>query len=169
MHGLRHPVLPSGLPAGQSDSRLERSRVPRSLGAGDRAAARDEQFPGVHRTSVSGAVRRVVRARHQRRPGDDQVDRSLHHRESLRRRLGDGQAAASAHGQEGRRHRIGSGRSRRGRAVEPRRPLRDRVRKVRSHRRPAALRHSRIQDGEEVPGPPAVADGAGRASTSARA
>ena len=38
----------------------------------------------------------------------------------------------------------------RGRPVEPRGSFRDRVREVRSHRRLAALRHSRIQDGEEV-------------------
>ena len=38
-------------------------------------------------------------ARHQRRPCDDQVDRSIHHRESIRRRMGDGQAATRAHRQ----------------------------------------------------------------------
>ena len=169
MHGLRHPVLPSGMPAGQPDSRLERSRLPRSLGAGDRAAARHEQFSRVHRPPLSRAVRRVVRARHQRRPGHDQVDRSLDHREGVRRRMGDGEAAARAHGQDGRRHRIGPGRSGRGRSAEPRGPFRDGLREIRSHRRPAALRHSRVQDGEEVPEPPAVADGAGRRATSARA
>ena len=33
MHGLRHPVLPPGLPARQPDSRLERSRLSRLLEA----------------------------------------------------------------------------------------------------------------------------------------
>ena len=37
------------------------------VAAGDRAAARDQQLPGVHRPAVPGAVRRVVRARDQRR------------------------------------------------------------------------------------------------------
>ena len=75
LHGLRHPVLPSGLPARQPDPRLERSRLPRPLAGGDRSAARDEQLPGVHRPAVPGAVRGLVRARHQRRPGHDQGDR----------------------------------------------------------------------------------------------
>ena len=32
---------------------------------GDRAAARDEQLPGVHRAALPGAVRGGLRARHQ--------------------------------------------------------------------------------------------------------
>ena len=73
-----------------------------------------------------------------------------------------------AHRQEGRGRRLGSGRAGRGRAAEPRRPLRDRVREVRSHRRPAALRHPRVQDGEARPRSPARADGSRRASSSGR-
>ena len=42
LHGLRHPVLPSGLPAGQPDSRLERSVYRDRWRAGDRAPARDQ-------------------------------------------------------------------------------------------------------------------------------
>ena len=72
VHGLRHPVLSSGLPARQPDSRLERSRLSRSLAGRDRSAARDEQLSRVHRTAVPGAVRRRVRARHQQRSGHDQ-------------------------------------------------------------------------------------------------
>ena len=45
-------------------------------------------FPGVHRPAVSGAVRGVVRARHQRRSGDDQVDRGR--RSSIARATRDG-------------------------------------------------------------------------------
>ena len=49
-------------------------------------------FPGVHRTPLSCAVRGRVRARHQQRSGDDQGHRSGDHRARLRRGLG-GRAA----------------------------------------------------------------------------
>ena len=42
LHGLRDSVLSPGVPARQPDSRLERSRLPRSLAHGDRPAARDQ-------------------------------------------------------------------------------------------------------------------------------
>ena len=45
------------------------------LAGRDRAAARDEQLPRVHRPAVPGAVRGRVRARHQRAAGHDQADR----------------------------------------------------------------------------------------------
>ena len=61
--------------------------------SGDRAAARDQQLPGVHRPAVPGAVRRLVRARHQRRPGHDQGDRARDHRARVRRRLDRARAA----------------------------------------------------------------------------
>ena len=60
LHGLRHPVLSSGLSARQPDSRLERSRLSRSLARRDRSPARDQQLPRVHRQAVS---RRRARAR----------------------------------------------------------------------------------------------------------
>ena len=50
-------------------------------------------FPEFTGPAVPGAVRRLVRARHQRRPGHDQVDRGLDHRARVRRRLGDRAAA----------------------------------------------------------------------------
>ena len=46
----------------------------RGEGRRDRAAARDEQLPGVHRSAVPRTVRDVVRARHQPAPGDDQAE-----------------------------------------------------------------------------------------------
>ena len=45
------------------------------LGGRGRAAARHQQLPRVHRPAVPGAVRGGLRARHQRRPGDDQAGR----------------------------------------------------------------------------------------------
>ena len=65
LHGLRHPVLPPRLPARQPDPGVERPRPPRRLARRHRAAARDEQLPGVHRAAVPGAVRGCLRARHQ--------------------------------------------------------------------------------------------------------
>ncbi len=69
------PVLQQRLPARQPDPRLERPRAPRRLARCDRAAARDQQLPRVHRPDLPGPVRVRLRARHHRRPGDDQADR----------------------------------------------------------------------------------------------
>ena len=55
---------------------------------GDRAAARDEQLPGVHRPALPGALRDGLRARHQPARGDHQAGRGLDHRPGLRRRAG---------------------------------------------------------------------------------
>ena len=57
------------------------------------------------------------------------------------------------HRQEGRGGRLGPGRARRRPAAHPRRPRRRRVRAGRPHRRPAPLRHPRVQDGEAPPRP----------------
>ena len=65
LHGLRHPVLQQRLPARQPHPRLERPRLPRPLARRDRAPARHQQLPRVHRPAVPGAVRGGVRARHQ--------------------------------------------------------------------------------------------------------
>ena len=93
LHGLRHPVLPLGLPARQPDPGLERPRLPRPLAGGDRRAPRHEQLPRVHRPHLPGAVRGRVRARHQRRRGHDQADRAVDHRPRLGGGLGQGRAA----------------------------------------------------------------------------
>ena len=96
VHGLRHPVLQQRLPARQPDPRLERPRLPRPLARRHRAPARHEQLPRVHRPAVPGAVRGGVRARHQRRPGDDQAGRGRDHRPGLGRGLGHAAAADGA-------------------------------------------------------------------------
>ena len=54
---------------------------------GERAAARDQQLPRVHRPAVPGAVRGRVRARHQRAAGHDQADRGRDRRPRVGRRL----------------------------------------------------------------------------------
>ena len=53
----------------------------------DRAAARDQQLPGVHREAVPGAVRGLLRAEPAGRAGHDQADRVGDHRPGLGRRL----------------------------------------------------------------------------------
>ena len=88
MHGLRHPLLPPGLPARQPHPRLERPRLPGRLARGHRPPARHEQLPGVHRHAVPRPVRGLLRARDQRRPGHDQGDRAADHRPRVRRGLG---------------------------------------------------------------------------------
>ena len=123
------------------------------------AAARDQQLPGVHRPALPGAVRGRVRPRHQRRPGDDQVDRVGDHRARVGGRLGHAGAARVAHRQDGRGRRLGPVGPGRRRSAEQGRPQRHRVRARRSHRRPAALRHPRLQDGEGDPRSPAPPDG----------
>ncbi len=60
----------------------------RRLARGRRAAARDQQLPRVHRAAVPRAVRDRLRARHQRRPGDDQAGRGGDHRPGLGDGLG---------------------------------------------------------------------------------
>ena len=55
--------------------------------------------------------------------------------------------------QDRRRHRLRPGRPRRGPAADPRRPHRRGLRARRQDRRAAALRHPRVQDGEEGPRP----------------
>ena len=83
------PFCHNGCPLGQPDPRLERPRLPRPLAGRDRAAARDQQLPRVHRPDLPGAVRGGLRARDQRgRRGDDQADRERDHRPRLGGGLG---------------------------------------------------------------------------------
>ena len=105
LHGLRHPVLQQRVPARQPDPGLERPRLPRPLAGRDRASARHEQLPRVHRAAVPGAVRVVVRARHQPEPGHDQADRGRDHRPGVGRGMGHAAGAVGAHRQAGRRDR----------------------------------------------------------------
>ena len=168
VHGLRHPVLQQRLPARQPHPRLERPRLPRPLARRDRAAARHQQLPRVHRPAVPGAVRGRVRARHQRRPGHDQAGRGRDHRPGLGRGLGRARSAPSV--RTGKRVAvIGSGPAGLAAAQQltPRRPRRGRARAGRPHRRPAALRHPRVQDGEAPPRPAPGPDARPRAPSSA--
>ncbi len=119
----------------------------------DRAAARDQQLPRVHRSALPGPVRDRLRARHQPGPGDDQERRGLDHRPGLGVQPGAPAAAGVALGPHGGRDRLRPRRPGRGPAAHPGRPHRRRLRARRQDRRAAALRHPRVQDGEEAPRP----------------
>ncbi len=153
LHGLRHPVLPPGLPAGQHHPGVERPGLARRLGRRDRAAARDQQLPGVHRSAVPGAVRDRVRARHQPAGGDDQERRGRDRRPRVGVPRRTPAAAGVALRQDRRRDRLRPRRARRRPAAHPRRPHRGGLRARRQDRRADALRHPRVQDGEEGPRP----------------
>ena len=156
LHGLRHSLLPQGLPAREHHPRLERPGLPRPLAGGDRPAARDQQLPGVHRPRLPGAVRRGLRPRHQRRPGHHQADREADRRPRLRGGLGRAAACrAQRTGKTRRGRRLGPGRPGRARSSSTRAGHRvDGLRARRPHRRPAALRHPRLQAGEAPRRPP---------------
>ena len=151
LHGLRHPVLPHRLPAREPHPGVERPRLPRRLARGERAPARHQQLPRVHRPAVPGAVRSGVRARDQRAAGHDQADRGRDRRPRVGRGLDRPDHPGPAHGQAGRGGRLGPGRSGGRAAAHPRGSRRDRLRARRPRRRAAALRHPRVQDGEAAP------------------
>ena len=128
----------------------------------------DQQLPRVHRPHLPGAVRGGVHAQHQRRAGRHQVDRARDHRPRLGRGLGRAAAAGGEDRQEGRRGRLGAGRPRRRAAAGAGRPRGHRVREERCDRRPAALRHPRLQDGEVAHRPARRPDGGRRRGLSHR-
>ena len=67
-------------------------------------------FPGVHRPHLPGAVRSRVHAQHQRRSGRHQVDRALHHRQAAGKKAGSlPQPPRRQDRQARRRRRLGPG------------------------------------------------------------
>ena len=162
MHGLRDPLLPRGLPAGQPDPRVERPGLPGRLVRRHRAAARHQQLPRVHRPAVPGAVRGGLRARDQRRPGDHRADRVRDRRAGLVRGVGGAGAAVGPQRQAGGGGGLGPGRPGRGPAAGPGRAPRGGVRAGREARRAAPVRDPRVQDGKGGARPAARPDGGRR-------
>ncbi len=159
LHGLRHSLLSSGLPAREPDPRLERPRLSRPVAHRDRPSPRHEQLPRVHRHPLPRALRGLVRPGDQQRPRDDQADRAIDRRPRLGRGLDRPQAARGEDREDRRRRRLGPRRPRRGPAARAGRARRHRLRARRPDRRPAPLRHPRLQDGEVAARPAAGADG----------
>ena len=83
-------------------------------------------------------------------------------RPRLRAGLDQARAALGQDRKEGRDRGLGSRRHGLRAAARARRPRRARVREIRQGRRPASLRHSRLQDGEVSRRSPRGADGYGR-------
>ncbi len=165
LHGLRRSLLPrpDRLPGPQPDPRLERSRLQRRLGRGDPQPALHQQLPRIHRPHLPGAVRGGLHAEPRRRAGRHQDGRSRplptrptssagSRRSPPKRKTGKtvaiigsgpaGMAAAQQLARAGHDVHVYERESRR--------------------RRPAALRHSRLQDGEASHRPPRRADGSRR-------
>ena len=111
-------------------------------------------FPEFTGRLCPAPVRDRLRAGHQPGPGDDQERRGLDHRQGLGVAACVRPAAAGvALGPHRRRGRLRPGRPGRRPAADPRRPHRRGLRARRQDRRAAALRHPRVQDGEEAPRP----------------
>ena len=169
LHGLRRALLPrqrrghrraDRLPGQQPDSGLERPRLSRPLGRGGAQPALDQQFPRSHRPRLPGAVRSLLHAQHRRQPGHDQNDRMRDRRPRYRTGL-QARGRVGQDRQEGRGCRLRSGGPGLRAAARARRPRRACLRALGQGRRPAALRHPRLQDGEDSRRPPRRAD-AGR-------
>jgi hypothetical protein len=158
VHGLRHPVLPPGVPTRQPHTRVERTGRPRRVAASDRAAARDEQLPGVHGDVMSGSVRGRLRTRHQCRARHDQADRTADHRPGMAGGLDHPVPAGGTDRPGSGCHRIWTGRAGRGAAAHPNGPRGGRVRASRPDRRSSPIRHPRLQAGEAAAGPTTQTD-----------
>ena len=170
LHGVRRALLPQRLPGQQSDPGLERPRLPRPLGGGDRAAPPDEQLPGLHRPPLPRAVRGGVRARDPRgRGGDDQADRARDHQPGVGRGLGPAAAARARVGPLGRRDRRRPRRDGVRAAAPARRPRGHGVRARRGGRRARALRRARTSRSRRRSSSAASSSSRPRASTSASA
>ena len=126
-----------------------------ATGRSHRRAAQHQQLPRVHRPHLPGAVRSGLHAERQRRRrwASSRIEHAI-----IDRAWDEGwvkpQPAEDQDRQEGRRGRLRPGRPGGCAATGARRPRRDRVREERPRRRPAALRHSRLQDGKVAHRPP---------------
>ena len=149
----------AGLPGQQPDSRFQRSGLSGQLGRSLAQSALDQQFPGIHRAHLPGAVRSLLHAQHRRQSRHHQDHRMRDRRPRLGKRLAQAGNIGAQDRQEGRGRRLRPGGTRLRAAARARRPRRACVREIRQGRRPAALRHSRFQDGEARHRPPRRADG----------
>ena len=156
------PICHSGCPVNNQIPDWNDLVYRRQLGGRCAQPALDQQLPGIHRPHLPGAVRGVVHAQHRRQPGHHQNHRMRHRRPRLRRGLDQTRTA------DGTRP---ARRSRSWARARPDWPARSNspapattcivYEKIRQGRRPAALWHSRLQNGKAPHRPPHRAD-AGR-------
>ena len=123
LHGLRHSVLPSGLPARQPDSGLERSRLSRSLAARrSTGCTRRTTFP----SSPDGCALRRARRRACSASTTSPVTIKATEVAIVDRAFAEGwvvaAAAGVAHGQDGGGRRLRTGRARGRGTIESRGP-----------------------------------------------
>ena len=160
VHGLRHPVLPPGLPAGQPDPGVERPCLAGRLGGRSSGCTR----PTTSRSSPAGSA--------PRRASPPACWRSTRTRVTIKNVEVSIIDKAWESGWWPRSPRSGSParpspwsaparRAGRRPAAHPRRPHRRGLRAGGQGRRAAALRHPRVQDGEAPPGPAAGPDARG--------
>ena len=128
------------------------------LGGRGGPAARDQQLPGVHRRLCPAPCESACVLGINAEPVTiKQVEVEI-----IDRAWASGDVVPLPPGAVrafGRRGRIRARRAGRGAAADPGRARGDRLRARRRARRPAALRHPRVQDGKAPPGPAARADG----------
>ena len=149
------------MPVGKFDTGLERPGFSGSVAGGHRPVARHQQFPRVHRAAVPRPLRGGLRAGHQLRPGDHQAGGSGNHRQGVGDGMGGPPPPAGRHRPPGGGGRVGPGRAGHRPAVDAGRASGDRFRTGRPGGGFAALRDTRIQNGEAVSGSAPAADGRG--------
>ena len=149
------PFCHEGCPLGQPHPRVERPGLPRRL---VRRPSSGCTPPTTSPSSPAGSARPPARAA---ACSASTPTRSPSSGSSTRSSSGPGPRAGSApvparapHRQAGGGGRLGPGRPGRRPAAGPGRPRRRRLRAGRAPRRPAPLRHPRVQDGEGRPRPP---------------
>ena len=161
LHGLRHPVLPHRLPAREPHPRVERPRVPRRLAAprasGCTRPTTSPSSPG--RLCPAPCEAACVLGINEPPVTIKQIEVEIVDRAWDEGWLAPVIVARAKTGKRVAVVGIGPGRARGRAAADARRPRRHRLRARRPHRRAAALRHPRVQDGEAPPRPAHRADG----------
>ena len=120
-------ACPSATPAARSTTRSPTGTISSISGDWEAALAQsplDQQFPGIHRPDLPGALRGGLHAQHRDAPVAIKTIEQRHRRQGLCRRLGEGRAGRALERAGRRRGRLGPGGPRLRPAARPRRPRR---------------------------------------------